>query len=69
MPYVIQNTYILIAPALFAATIYMALGRVIRLIDGDKHAIISGQKLTRIFLLGDVFCFVMQGTGMRPMKA
>ncbi|KAF2800356.1 RTA1-domain-containing protein [Melanomma pulvis-pyrius CBS 109.77] len=63
MPFVIQNTYILLAPALFAATIYMTLGRVINLIDGDEHAIISGQKLTRIFLLGDVFCFVMQSVG------
>jgi hypothetical protein len=63
MPYIIQSTYILLAPALFAATIYMTLGRVIKLIDGDQHSIISGQKLTLIFLLGDVFCFVMQSVG------
>lgn len=63
MPFIIQNTYILLAPALFAATIYMTLGRVIKLIDGDKHSIIRGQKLTLIFLLGDVFCFVMQSVG------
>ena len=68
MPYVIQNSYILIAPALFAATIYMTLGRIIRLTDGDKHSIVSSRKLTWFFLLGDIFCFVLQGSGKWRQK-
>lgn len=63
MPYVIQNSYILLAPAIFAATIYMILGRVITLTDGNTHSIVSGRKLTWFFLLGDMFCFALQGGG------
>ena len=64
MPFIVQNTYILIAPALFSATIYMTLGRIIRLIDGDGNSLVRGSRLTAFFLLGDVFCFLMQGGGM-----
>ena len=63
MPFVIQNSYILLAPALFAATIYMILGRIIQLTDGDQHSIVSSRKLTWFFLLGDIFCFALQGGG------
>jgi hypothetical protein len=63
MPFVIQNTYILVAPALFAATIYMILGRVIRLTEGKSHSIINPGRLTKIFVWGDVFCFLLQGAG------
>ena len=55
MPFVIQNSYILLAPALFAATTYMILGRIIQLTDGDQHSIVSSRKLTWFFLLGDIF--------------
>ena len=34
MPYIIQNVYILIAPALFGASIYMTLGRIICAVKG-----------------------------------
>jgi len=63
MPYIIQNSLILLAPAFFAATIYMILGRVVKLTDGDGYSIISSQRLTWIFLAGDVFCFALQGGG------
>jgi hypothetical protein len=63
MPFVVQNSYILLAPALFAATIYMTLGRIIRLTDGDKYSIVGSRKLTWFFLGGDIFCFIMQGGG------
>jgi hypothetical protein len=63
MPFVVQGSLILISPALFAATIYMILGRVIRLTGGDKHSIVTSGALTKFFLIGDVFCFVLQVSG------
>lgn len=61
--YVVQVMFILIAPALFAATIYMELGRIIMLCDGAHHSLIKLRWLTKIFVAGDVLSFVMQALG------
>ncbi|KIX01520.1 uncharacterized protein Z518_09246 [Rhinocladiella mackenziei CBS 650.93] len=61
--YVLQSILILVAPALFAASIYMELGRVIRLTDGAVHSVINTRWLTKIFVAGDVLSFLMQGSG------
>ncbi|KAL1631052.1 hypothetical protein SLS56_004575 [Neofusicoccum ribis] len=63
MPYSIQSTYILIAPALFAASVYMILGRIVLLTDGEKYSIISRWWLTKTFVFGDIVCFIFQGGG------
>lgn len=63
MPYAVQNMFILIAPALFAASIYMILGRVIRGLNADKYSLLKPAKLTRTFVLGDVLSFMIQGGG------
>jgi hypothetical protein len=63
MPYAVQNMFILIAPALFAASIYMVLGRIIRGLNAHKHSLIKPTKLTRTFVLGDVLSFMIQGGG------
>ncbi|KAM0193079.1 hypothetical protein ACHAPI_007800 [Fusarium lateritium] len=63
MPYITQNTFILIAPALFAASIYMTLGRIIRCLNADKYSLLKPTKLTRTFVLGDVLSFFVQGGG------
>ena len=44
-PYIIQSIYILVGPALFAASIYTILGRIILLTDRESHAIITGLAL------------------------
>lgn len=62
-PYIVQTLLILIAPALFAASMYMELGRIIRLTDGAVHSVIRLRWLTKIFVLGDVMSFLMQGSG------
>lgn len=62
-PYVQQSILILVAPALFAASIYMELGRLIRLTDGAVHSLIKLRWLTKVFVLGDVISFLMQGSG------
>ncbi|KAG4266629.1 hypothetical protein FPRO03_01913 [Fusarium proliferatum] len=63
MPYAVQNMFILIAPALFAASIYMVLGQIIRGLNADKHSLLKPTKLTRTFVLGDVLSFMIQGGG------
>ncbi|EXJ56537.1 hypothetical protein A1O7_06881 [Cladophialophora yegresii CBS 114405] len=61
--YVIQSVLILVAAALFAASIYMELGRIINLTDGGSHSLINTRWLTKIFVAGDVFSFLMQSSG------
>jgi hypothetical protein len=61
-PYVMQSLLILIAPALFAASVYMILGRIIRLVDGTAYSFIPIRWLTKIFVTADVVSFLMQGT-------
>ncbi len=58
-PYIIQSLLILIAPALFAASIYMILGRIVRLVDGERCSIIRSTWVTKIFVTGDVLSFFM----------
>ena len=63
-PYVMQSTLLLVAPALFAASIYMELGRVIHLVKGEKHSLVRVSWMTKIFVAGDVLSFLMQASGM-----
>ncbi|KAF5258554.1 hypothetical protein FOXYS1_10868 [Fusarium oxysporum] len=62
-PYIIQAILLLVAPALFAATIYMELGRIITLVNGEGLALISRKWMTKIFVVGDVLSFFLQGGG------
>lgn len=62
-PYIFQAILLLVAPALYAATIYMELGRIITLIDGEGHTLIPRKWMTKIFVIGDVLSFFLQGGG------
>jgi hypothetical protein len=63
MPYIIQAVYILIGPALFAASIYMTLGRIILLTDGEHYAMVKQRWLTKVFVTGDIVFIGMQSGG------
>jgi hypothetical protein len=63
-PYIMQSALILIAPAFLAASIYMTLGRIIFMLDGEKCSLIRLKWLTKIFVTGDVLSFLMQASGM-----
>ncbi|KAH7037558.1 RTA1 like protein-domain-containing protein [Microdochium trichocladiopsis] len=63
IPYIIQNILLLIAPALFAASVYMILGRLIRLVDGARYSVIPLKWLTKIFVTVDIIAFLLQGGG------
>ncbi|RYP41880.1 hypothetical protein DL767_000709 [Monosporascus sp. MG133] len=62
MPFVIQNTFILLAPALFAASIYMVLGCVVCGVRGKAYSLVPIRWLTKLFVLGDVLSFCVQGS-------
>jgi len=59
MPFVIQNVFILLGPAFFAASIYMHFGRIVRSVKGEKHGV---NLLTKSFVLCDILSFVVQGS-------
>lgn len=65
-PFLIQTLFILLAPALFAASIYMELGRIILLVDGEEHSVIRRRWLTKLFVLGDLLSFMTQSSGESP---
>ncbi|KAI5204219.1 RTA1-domain-containing protein [Aureobasidium subglaciale] len=67
--YSLQAILILVAPALFAASIYMELGRIILLTDGEHHSIIPKKWLTKTFVIGDVISFCLQAAGGGIMAA
>lgn len=61
--YIIQTILILLAPALYAASIYMVLGRIIMLVNGEHLSLIRRKWLTKIFVTGDVISFLVQVVG------
>lgn len=63
MPYVMQNNNILLAPLFFAATVYMALGRLITAINGEAYSVVPLKWLTRLFVCGDVLTLAVQASG------
>ncbi|KAG2019406.1 hypothetical protein GB937_004948 [Aspergillus fischeri] len=62
-PYIVQTLFLLLAPALLAASVYMLLGRIILLLQAESHALLGRKWLTKIFVTGDVLSFLLQGAG------
>jgi hypothetical protein len=58
-----QSLLILLAPALFAASIYIILGRIILLVDGERYSLMRQKWLTKAFVAGDLFSFLLQMSG------
>ena len=58
-----QAILILVAPALFAASIYMILARLIRAVHADHVSLIPIKWVTKIFVTGDVVAFGLQAAG------
>ncbi|KAL4877390.1 RTA1 like protein-domain-containing protein [Aspergillus karnatakaensis] len=62
-PFIGQSVLILLGPALFAASIYMLLGRIIRILNAASLSPIRPTWLTKIFVAGDVISFLLQSGG------
>ncbi|KAM0325424.1 hypothetical protein ACHAQA_007410 [Verticillium albo-atrum] len=69
VPFILQSVLILIGPALMAASIYMVLGRIIVLTDGEKYSPIRRRWLTKLFVTCDVLALVAQAQGGGLMAA
>ncbi|KAJ4326097.1 hypothetical protein N0V94_000259 [Neodidymelliopsis sp. IMI 364377] len=71
MPYIIQSVFLLVPPSLFAASIYMTLGRVMRGLGpaAEQLSIIRIDWLTKTFVIGDAFAFLVQSSGAGYMAA
>ncbi|KAJ5747173.1 uncharacterized protein N7511_008869 [Penicillium nucicola] len=63
MPYIIQSIFVLLAPTLFAAAVYMVLARIIYSVNGQKHSPIRITLVTKIFVTCDIVTFFIQGGG------
>lgn len=61
--YAMQTLFVLLAPTLYAASIYMVLGRIIKFLRAEHLSFVPVRFLTKIFVLGDVLSFVAQGAG------
>ncbi|KAF2471750.1 RTA1-domain-containing protein [Lindgomyces ingoldianus] len=62
-PYIMQYLLILLAPILFAASVYMVLGRIIRATGFASYSLVRTTWLTKIFVGGDIVCFLIQAMG------
>jgi hypothetical protein len=58
-----QGVFLLVGPLFFAATIYMMLGRTIRLAGGEDISLIKPMWYTRIFVTADIATLIIQGLG------
>ncbi|KAK7422461.1 hypothetical protein QQZ08_009513 [Neonectria magnoliae] len=61
--YIIQTLFLLLGPPFFAASIYMVLGRLIRLLEAEKFSVVRLNWLTKIFLFGDIASICVQAIG------
>lgn len=68
-PYVAQALLILLAPILFAATVYMVLGRIIRATGAASYSIIRVNWVTKVFVSGDIICFLIQAVGAAMLSS
>ncbi|KAF7716855.1 RTA-like protein [Penicillium ucsense] len=62
-PYILQTLLLLLAPALFAASIYMMLGRITVLLEAESLCLFRRRWLTKIFVCGDILSFTIQAAG------
>jgi len=53
-PFILQNLLLLSSAPMIAATIYMALGRVISALAAERHAFISPRWMTKLYVLIDI---------------
>ena len=62
-PWIQQNLLILAAPPMFAATVYMTLGRIVTAIGARRHLVVTPRLLTPLYVLIDIGCVATQLVG------
>ncbi|GFF52968.1 protein RTA1 [Aspergillus udagawae] len=67
--YAIQSLLVLLAPTLYAASIYMILGRTIQFLHAERLSPVPVRWMTKTFVAGDILSFILQGAGGGVMSA
>ncbi len=67
--YIIQAIFIVIAPAFYAASIYMTLTRIIKCVKGEHLSLIPIKWLSKTFLLGDFLSLNIQSAASGLTKS
>ncbi|KAI1453541.1 RTA1-domain-containing protein [Annulohypoxylon moriforme] len=62
-PFILQNLLLLSATPFLAATVYMALGRIIAALEAQRYSFISIRWMTKIYVLIDIGCIASQLIG------
>lgn len=62
--WVLQSMLIFVAPVFLAATVYMALCRIIVAIGAEEHSMIRPRWLAKLYILVDVLVFMSQVAGI-----
>lgn len=60
--FVTPRLFVILAPALMAASFYMAYGRLISFV-GEEYSPVRAKRVTLVFVIFDVASFVIQGGG------
>ncbi|KAL4898702.1 RTA1 like protein-domain-containing protein [Aspergillus ambiguus] len=68
-PYIVQTMLILVAPPLFAASIYMTLGRLVVALGEEPASLVPVRWMTKVFVVGDIISFLLQCGGGGYMAA
>ncbi|CAG7970769.1 unnamed protein product [Penicillium nalgiovense] len=63
MLYIMQSLFIILPPSLYAATVYMIYGRIVLFVQSPQASLIRPQQITKIFVVGDLFAFLLQASG------
>lgn len=61
--YAIQSFFILVAPVIFAASIYVTLSRILRTTKTEDCSFLRPKWITRVFVTGGVLSLLLQGAG------
>ncbi|KAF8580726.1 RTA1-domain-containing protein [Ramaria rubella] len=61
--YVAMEFFIVLSPAAFLAFNYITYGRLIRLCVGREHSWMRPERVGRVFVVSDVFTFIVQAAG------
>ncbi|KAJ6120884.1 hypothetical protein N7523_005164 [Penicillium sp. IBT 18751x] len=61
--YALQSVLILLAPPLYAASVYMVLGRLVTYLQAENSSLVPVKWMTKLFVAGDIFSFMLQSAG------
>lgn len=67
----LQAFLIICAPPMISATVYMSLGRTVRILGARANALISPRATTPLFVIGDTIAFISQlaGIGLQAARS